>query len=84
MLSNTLRLTFLLLRNYLHSSLNKCVCIYEIIGLIMMKMKMKKKNKSHRYEINKLRFRHGHKYCKHMKCLSMMMLTCINQHLRNI
>ena len=30
--------------------LNKCVCIYEIIRLIVMKMKMK--NRSHRYGID--------------------------------
>ena len=49
-----------------------------------MKMKMKIKNKSHRYDINRPRSRHGHKYSKYKKCLTMMMLTCIKQHLSNI
>ena len=38
---------------------NKCVCIHEIIRLIVMKMKMKMKNRSHRYDINRLKSRHG-------------------------
>ena len=63
---------------------NKCVCIHEIILLIIMKMKMKMKNWSHRYDINRLRPRHGHKYSTYKTCLSMMMLMCIKQHLSNI
>ena len=43
-------------------------------------MKMKMKKVSHRHDINRPRLRHGHKYRKH-KCLSMMMLICIKQHL---
>ena len=54
---------------------NKCVCFHEIIRLIIMKMKMKMKNRSHRYGINRTRSRHGNKYSKYKKCLSMMMLT---------
>ena len=38
-----------------------------------MKMKMKMKNISHRYDINRPRSRHGHKYSKYKKCLSIMM-----------
>ena len=53
---------------------NKCVCIYEIIRLIIMKMKMKMKNRSNRYDINSPRPGHEHKYSKYKKCLSMMML----------
>ena len=49
-----------------------------------MKMKMNMKNRSHRYDINRPRFRLGHKYSKYRKCLSMMMLTLIKQHLTNI
>ena len=49
----------------------------------MMKMKMKKKIRSRRYDKNKLRSRHGHKYSKYKKCLIMMMLLCIKQHLSN-
>ena len=59
-------------------------CIREIIQLIIMKMKMNKENRSYRYDINRPRFRHGHKYSKYKKCLSMMMLICIKQHLNNI
>ena len=47
-------------------------------------MKMKMKKVSHRHDINRPRLRHGHKYRKHKKCLSMMMLICIKQHLSNI
>ena len=32
---------------------NNCVCIDEIIRLIIMKMKMKMKKRSHRYDINR-------------------------------
>ena len=34
-------------------------------------MKMKIKNKSHRYGINRLTSKHGHKYNKHKKNLSV-------------
>ena len=44
-------------------------------------MKMKIKNKSHRYEINRSRSRHGYKYSKYKKCLSMMKLIYSKQHL---
>ena len=67
MLSKTLKLN-LIFQNYSHSSLtlssknhlknkekNKCVCIYEIIWLIIMKIKTKIKNRSHRYNINRPR-----------------------------
>ena len=47
-------------------------------------MKMKIKNRSHRYYINGPRSRHGQKYSKYKKCLSMMMLKYIKQHVRNI
>ena len=47
-------------------------------------MKMKMKNRSYRYDINRPRSRLDHKYNKHKKCLSMMMLICIKQHLSNI
>ena len=42
------------------------------------------KNRSHRYDINRPRPRHGHKYTKYKMCLSIMMAVCIKQHLRNI
>ena len=47
-------------------------------------MKMKKKNRSHRYDINRHRSRHGHKYSKYKTCLSMIMIICIKQYLINI
>ena len=34
------------------------------------------KNRSHRYDINRTRSSHWHKYSKYKKCLSMMMLIC--------
>ena len=49
-----------------------------------MKMKMKKKNRPHRYDINRPRSRHVHKYSKYETCLSMIMIVCIKQHLSNI
>ena len=49
---------------------NSCVCIHEIIPLIITKMKMRKKNGSHTYNINRPRSRPGHKYSKHKTCLS--------------
>ena len=39
---------------------------------------------SHRYGINRLRTRHGHKYTKYKLCLSMMTVICIKQYLSNI
>ena len=33
---------------------------------------MKMKNRSHRCDINRPRSRHGHKYSKYKKCLSMI------------
>ena len=47
-------------------------------------MKMEMKKKSNRYYINTPRSRHGPKYSNHKKCLSMMMLKCIKQHLSYI
>ena len=49
-----------------------------------MKMKVKMKNRSQRYDINKPRSRHGEKYSKYKKCLTMMTLMCIKQNLSNI
>ena len=47
-------------------------------------MKMNMKIRSHRYDLNRTKSKHGHKYSKYKKCLSMMMLICIKQHLSNI
>ena len=63
---------------------NKCVCILEILGSIKMKIKMKKKNRSHRYDINRPRFSHGHKFSTYKTCLSTIMFICLKQHLSNI
>ena len=49
-----------------------------------MKIKMKMKNRSHRCDMNRPKPRHGHKYSKYYKCISMMMFICIKQHLSNI
>ena len=64
--------------------MSKCVCIHEIIRLIIMKMKMKLKKKSQRYDINRPSSRHGHKYRKYKKCLSMTMVIFVKQHVSNI
>ena len=45
---------------------------------------MKMKNRSHRHDINRPRPRHGHRKSKYRKCLSMMILIYIKQHLSNI
>ena len=45
---------------------------------------MKMKNRSHGYDINRPRSRNQHKYSKYKKCLSMIMLIYIKQHLSNI
>ena len=63
---------------------NKCVCAHVIIQLFIMETKMKIKNISHRYDINRYRPRYGHKYSKYKKCLSMMLLIYIKEHLNNI
>ena len=40
--------------------------------LMTMKMTLKMKNRSHRYNINRPRLRHEHKYTKYKMCLSIM------------
>ena len=42
------------------------------------------KNRSHRYNINRPRFKHEHKCSKYKKYLTTVMLICIKQHLSNI
>ena len=65
---------------------NKCVRIHEIIRLVVMKMKVKMKNVFHIHDMNqgtrknRLRSRHGHKYSKCKKRVSMIMVNCIQQH----
>ena len=100
MLSNTLRPNFWLFKiiRILHplcqsriignipknKEKNKRISMHEIIRLIIMEMKMKIEKWSHRYDINRPRSRHGHKYSKYKKCLSIMMLICIKKQLSNI
>ena len=48
------------------------------------KMRLKMKNRSHRYDVNRPRPKHGHKYTIYKICLIIMMLTFIKQHLSNI
>ena len=67
-------------RAYSKKCAKKQVCLFvyfnEIIWLIIMKVK--KKSRSHKYHINRPTPGHGPTYTnKHKKCLSMMMLTCI-------
>ena len=47
-------------------------------------MKMKLKNRSHRYDINRPRSGHEHKYSKYKKGLIMLKLIFTKQHLSNI
>ena len=49
-----------------------------------MKMRLKIKNRLHRYDINKPRYRHGHKHTKYKICLIMKMVVCTKLHLSNI
>ena len=100
MLSNILRLNFCYLKiiyilrpcNYpqiigyilKNKQKNKCDCILEIIRLIITKMKMKMKNTSDRYDINRPKCTHEHKYIKYKNCFNMTIFTCNQQHLGNI
>ena len=64
--------------------MKRCVCIHEIIQLIITNMKMKMKNISHRYDVHRSRSSKKHKYSKYKKCLTIMMLICIKQDLSNM
>ena len=99
-ISNSLRLNFCYLKNIhiLHphhhpkiignilknKQKNMCTCIHEIKRSIIRKMKIKMKKRWHSCDINRPRSRHGQKYRKYKKCLSIMILICIKQHLSNI
>ena len=41
-------------------------------------------NELHRYDINRPRTRHGHKYTKYKMCFSMTVVIRIKQHLSNM
>ena len=56
----------------------------EIVWSITTKMRLEIKNGSQRYDINRNRWRHGHKYTKYKMCLSMMVAMCNEQHLNGI
>ena len=100
MLSNTLRLNFSYLKiihilyPLYHPKIighilknkpkNKGVFINDITRLIIMKMKMEMKNKSHRYDINRPRSRHGHKYSKYKKCLGIIMLYVLSNNYQDL
>ena len=42
------------------------------------------KNGSHRYDINRTRRRHVHRYTKYKICFSMVTVMCNKQHVSNI
>ena len=42
------------------------------------------KNRPQKYDINRPRARHGHKYTKDKMCISLMMVIYIKQHVSNI
>ena len=65
---------------------DKCVCIYEIIRMIICEINHSENEAENEKKkiINRPRSRHGHKYSKYKKCLIMTMLICIKQHFSNI
>ena len=61
------------------------MCLYSKDYTISHKNVDENEKQSHRDDMNRPKSGHGHKYSKHKKCLSMMMmLICTNQHRRNI
>ena len=62
----------------------KYVCFNEILWLTIWKINLKNKYRSHRYDINKPRYRHEHKYTKWKMCLGMMIIVCVMLQLSNI
>ena len=53
-------------------------------GIIRDENEDNNENRSLRYNINRPKSGHWHKYSKYKKCLSLMMLLCIKQHPSNI
>ena len=51
---------------------------------MVTKMRLKMANRSQRYDIYRLRPKHGPKYTKYKMHLSILMVTCFKQHLSNI
>ena len=56
----------------------------EVIRLTAMKMRLKMKNRSRRYDIIKLRPGHRHRYTKYKRCLCIIMVISIKQHLNKM
>ena len=73
-----------MIQDILKNKKKKCVRLHEIILLIIMKMEMKMKDTTYRHDENRPRYRHGQKYSKYKKCLSMMILICNKEELFNI
>ena len=53
-------------------SKNKYVYLNEVIWLMKLEMRLEMKNRSRRYDINRPRSRHRHKYPKYKRCLDIM------------
>ena len=49
-----------------------------------MEMKIQMKNRTHKYKINRPRYRHGCKYSKYKTSFTIMILKCTREHLINI
>ena len=69
---------------YSNKCTKNCVCFQEIIWLIILKMRVKIKIILDRYDINRIRPRHGYEYTNYKISLSRMMVMCNKQHLCNI
>ena len=63
---------------------NKYVYLNENIWLMAKKKRLKMKNRSSRYDKNRPRCRHGHKYTKYKICLNIMMVISVRQHVSYI
>ena len=59
---------------------NVYVYLNEDKWLMVKKMRLKMKNRSSRYDINRPRHWHGHKYTKYKIILDIMIVTSIKQH----
>ena len=56
----------------------ECVCFNDIGQLNIIQLRLKMKNGSRKYNVNRARPRHGHKYTKYNMCLGMMMVISNN------
>ena len=75
-------------KNNMRYSKNKQKTSFSVLmrlyDLKIYKNRLKMKNWSYRYNVNRPRPRHGHKYTKYKMYLSLIVVKCIKQHLRNI